>query len=147
MDVDKKSPVWIHFKRDKKHGVAKCKKCDSILKVGSNSRINWDVLCFREILLKHLLIPCKQEFPVWVALSSPQQKYEKMVILVWTGRVPKSLQNFKLIIELPAHFNSNRIRSFRKIKRPKTDHSTHSLTHFHSQLVLREVGSENVERL
>ena len=37
MDVDMKSPVWIHFKRDKKHGVAKCKKCDSILKVGQST--------------------------------------------------------------------------------------------------------------
>ena len=31
-EVDLKSPVWKYFLRDKKQGVAKCIKCDSILK-------------------------------------------------------------------------------------------------------------------
>ena len=36
-EVYLKSPVWKYYLRDKKHGMAKCNKCDSILKVGQST--------------------------------------------------------------------------------------------------------------
>ena len=31
------SPVWKYFLRDKKHGLAKCKECDCVLKAGQST--------------------------------------------------------------------------------------------------------------
>ena len=65
-----------------------------------------------------------------------------MVILIFSCRVPKSLQTFKPIRELAAHFNSNRVIAIYMIyniykfqENQRTKNGSLSLTHFtHNQL-------------
>ena len=44
-----------------------------------------------------------------VTLSTIKKNHVEIVIFIFLGRVPKSLQTFKPTRELAAHFNTNRV--------------------------------------
>ena len=58
IEVEMKSQVWKYFLRDKKHGFAKCKECDYVLKAGQSTTplINH---------LKILVWNLKEPFQLW----------------------------------------------------------------------------------